>query len=414
MIAKIFNTICINILYLSRLLLPLVLLPLISQNYSLNVYSAYVYCISVSALIAVFVDFGFNITGIKFLASIDPTKAFLVVSNIQKARVVIVFVIFPIFLFFLSYSNVFENMQSWVYITIVYGILLGLSPTYALYFYERAVLGSLNELMCTIILLFYIVIVGSNDENYTFGYAMVVIRYFGLLINNKIVRISTEFDGIIETHLKDIFFYLKNSLDIFWSQLISNIYTGTAVFILGYFAGTSDIAIYGTGERMIKAGLGFFGQMYQFLYPKIVRINIIDSRKCIKFQYKLFITFFILAILATFLARLSSTIFANLLLPKNASELTALIDRLSWVILPIAFNGFVGSLVLLVSDHVKAYRNAIIFGAISNCLLMPYMINIYGYNGAVVSWIIVEYLIAVLFSYLLYTNFIKSRGGSYV
>ena len=83
MLAK--NILILSLVHLVRLLLPLLLIPLLANRISGGEFGVYMYALSFAAWLAIFVEYGFNISSTREIASsVAPEKIRTVIIGTQS------------------------------------------------------------------------------------------------------------------------------------------------------------------------------------------------------------------------------------------------------------------------------------------------------------------------------------------
>ena len=125
-----------GLVYAIRLILPLMVIPILTRRIMAEDFGVYMYAISFAAWLSIFVEYGFNISATREIASSNSkTEILSVITGTQSAKFLLVLATLPVLLATVFIVPVFEGNMYWAITAWLLGILMALTPIY--YFQGR-------------------------------------------------------------------------------------------------------------------------------------------------------------------------------------------------------------------------------------------------------------------------------------
>ncbi|NVN94895.1 MAG: flippase [Bacteroidetes bacterium] len=375
-----------NFIYLTSLqflnyLLPILTLPYLikvlqPENYGLTVYAQ-----TVMLYFFVFIDYGFNLTATRNISinKEDRKKINEIFNNVITTKLLLLFI--SLFILAILVFSVPKFSNNWILYLFTSGILIGQvffplwlfqglqEMKYLLYF------NLLSRIIFTVLV--FIVIQSSNDFIYvnllsSLGSILVGILSIFLVIRKYKIRfqIATKANIIIE---------LKEGWMVFLSNFSIQMYIGSNIIILGFFANDKTIGNYSVAEKITFILRQFLGAFSQAIYPHLCQLA--TTPKLIKPFFKRTLLPFLGIV---FLICLALFIFAGkiviLLVGKENPEIVTLIRILCFVPFIVGMN-IPAYQTLLAFNYKNAYSKIMISGALLNIVLnltLAYFLKSYG------------------------------------
>lgn len=263
----------LTILQIFTLLFPLITYPYLLRVVGLELYGIVIYAQTIVTYISLIINFGFNITGAKEIASNRENPVLLseIVSSIYLNKFIIWLVCLVIYVGTIS-------------------IIPFLKQHFIIYFFSFFL--TFNEL------LFPIWFFQGIEKMKYITYINISVRLFFVLAIFVVVRQQTDYvyipllnavgalmGGLVALYVvfrrerikfsiiekSKLIYYFKDSLPLFVSLSSIQIYLNINKLIVGTFLGMSEVAIYDLGEKITTLMKIPIGMISQAVFPKISR-----------------------------------------------------------------------------------------------------------------------------------------------
>jgi len=255
------------------LLSPLVTYPYLIRTVGMELYGTVVFAQVIVTYVSLVVNFGFNLTGAKEIASnlANPDKISEIVSSVFINKFAIWLVCFFVYLLMISSFSFF-------------------SEHYALYFFSFFL--TLNELLFPIWFyqgiekMKYVTCVNVAIRLFFIGAIFIFVRqetdyiYVPVLnsagavlagIASLYILLRVEKVKLIAVSKERLNFYFKEALPLFVSSLSIRIYQNANKIVVGSFLGMSEVAIFDLGEKLVSLIKIPVSLIAQAVFPKISR-----------------------------------------------------------------------------------------------------------------------------------------------
>ncbi|MBB5608595.1 PST family polysaccharide transporter [Janthinobacterium sp. S3M3] len=363
------------------------------------------YTISFAAWLAIFIEYGFNISSTREIACAkDEGQVTSIVAGTQAAKLLLVVATIP-FLFFAAYLiPVFDGHIFWAVVAWLLGVLTAFSPIY--YFQGREklkVVGYAEVLSGAIMLGAVYLIIHSSQDFYLLALIILAARMFSLsILNWRMYR--GKYIG-----LKDLFNFvegidkLKSGFNIFIFQAAVSLYTSFNVVFLGFFCSPVQVGIYASAERLMRAGIGFMGQFSNAIFPRLNAMNADNPLKMEKLRTRVLIGFSILGVCGMLLTWMIAPVIVHYMFAEHAAEVQKIIEILALIVPAIALSNVLGFQYLLVDRREKVFNVIISCAALINVVMAYFLIKNYQIKGMAISWITIEWLITIVIGVTVFT-----------
>lgn len=253
----------------ANFILPLIILPYLVRVLGSEKFGLVMIAQSVAIFLTIIVDFGFNISATKEVASLknDKEKLSQFYWNVVFVKLILIIIAFIILLGMTSLIDKFK-LDPLVYL-FSFGLVIGqaIFPTWFFQGIEKMqVITFVNvgaKLFFTLSLFF--VVFSPDDYIYVpifNGLGFIISGLFGFIFSLQYVKFVSP--KLIQ--VKEI---IKNSSSLFFSNLAVSFYTSSNTIILGFFAGDSIAGIYSSMEKLILAIKSMYTPIYQAIFPNL-------------------------------------------------------------------------------------------------------------------------------------------------
>lgn len=245
-----FNFINLSFIQLVNLLSPLIIYPLLIKSYGLNDFGYILFHQGIIAFLAIVINFGFYITGVKDVSQCEG-KYSEVVSNILtiKLGLWLVCLMLVLLSFFINIKNVEPELLLLCYFSTFYELL------FVQWFFQGVDnlkwISLINVAGKLLLMLLFFVFINSDSSVYVaptiYAFVNLLTGIFSFLLMVKVYKIR-----YVKPSLYNLTRYLKDSSPIFISNITVSIKDRLSTILIGYFLGMSSVAIYDLAIRLLN------------------------------------------------------------------------------------------------------------------------------------------------------------------
>jgi O-antigen/teichoic acid export membrane protein len=241
---------------------------------------------------------------------------------------------------------------------------------------------------------------------YSLGFIFIISSLlFSMMINFIIVFIFSR--KYIQFHISIDWVYwkkfLRHSLPVGASAMITFLYFKTDTIILSFLKGSADVGIYNAAYKVME-NLTFFPAMIVGLtLPLISRYIFTNKALFTKISNDTFKVFFILVLpLGSGIYLLAKDII--LVIGGPGFDDSVFVLRVLVFALVFIFFGSFANNILLAGNQQKQMMKVLSFCAVFNIISNLILIPVYSYRGAAVTSTLTEFLVVILTFYLIKNN----------
>ncbi|MGL4601028.1 MAG: oligosaccharide flippase family protein [Plesiomonas sp.] len=393
-------------------IIPLITLPYLTRVLGIYEYGALSTALGIIAYATLFIDFGFNLSATKSIAS--GKGDFILVNNVfwvtLFSKLALFFMVLLLFLPLIFSVDKYIVIQ----ITILCLIpqLLGsvLFPMWLFLGVERVYIVSFISVLSKVLVVpFLFLFVSSPSDMNLAAFILGFPLFLSGVVSFLFVRRCGVHFTLPEINLIIIINALKKSMPIFLGSVAISIYTACTPIILSLVGNYNEVGIYTAADKLRFAVLGVFLVFGQAIYP---RVNYLISKD--KYQYYKVIRALISGQLV--LGTLGGWMFF-LFMPELSSSFLGVSDKsllliikvMSPMIFFIPFSVIFSNFILLPMGNSKMFA---FIPVLTATLHIPYAIFLsmnYGALGSAVSILITEFIsFSALFVFCYKKGYFKS------
>lgn len=389
-------------IYLLKLLSPLLLLPLLSRRLSIDNYGIYMYCISFSVWLSMFVEYGFNVYSTREISSGDHKNIRDVVVSTQSAKTLLAFFLILPTILAVNLITIFDQHKIWGVVSWVLAVSTGLTPIYYFQGKERLKFVAISELIVNFFQLFLVFIFVNSDEDSNLLIVFLIApRLFSTLILTFVMYKETNLKFINNYSYDKAIFFLKDGWNFFLLHAVVSLYTYFNVIFLGVFRSAYDVAVYASAERLIRGALGFTSQIPQAAFPRLNALNKSSTIEMMSLRKRILYAVIIISTLGALFTQFVSTFITKYFFGEQLHTVDKLIFILSFVIPAVSINSCLGFHFLVVNRQEKYLNRVIYCAAIVNFVGLYFSVTLYGALGAAFCWVFIEWLILICLSLII-------------
>lgn len=388
-------------------ILPFLILPYLIKTLSASSFGIFVYSQAIAQIMLLIVDFGFNISATKEVSlnaekKDKVTEIYWSINAIKLLFSSVVFVL--VFMFF----HLYDPLDSYKEGVTIAGLSVFGSVFFPIWLFQglgkikiMALISGISKILFLPLIFFFV-----KDQN-DFIPAIIIhtlvqlgagiLASFYIMRNIDYRKIRRSF--FLKNNLK---YYIKDSFPIFLSNSSISLYTSGITFILGFFASTAGVGVYGAIDRIVRViCFGIYGPVSQASFPVLVRLKRESKEKATKMLRTIF--FGMLAVMSGIIILFLFT--QNFIISHYFPELLdykilLIISILS--ILPISLGGVCGQLGLIAlggEREKKMFSRVYIVVGLSSLVISYFSIKYWAVSGAVYSVVASELFVFTLMFY---------------
>jgi PST family polysaccharide transporter len=405
------NIAYLYVIQLLRLSLPLALLSVLTKVLSGTQYSVYIYTLASAVWLSTFVEYGFNVSGTRRVAAAaEPDALRAIIIETQAAKWLLVG-LSVIFLFWaLTFSAVFQPYPEWAACAWLLGVMMGMTPGHYYQGTSNLRLVAMLEIIGSILIFaFILLLVRSTHDFWRLGVALVSIRLmiWQTLEQQMLSKIGLRY---VETlAIRRGVLALKDGWRIFLVNVSASLYTSFNIVLLGGVSNAYAVAVYGSCERLIRAGLAFIAQATSAIFPKLASMKSGDSVQLSKTRRLSLLAFAMGSIVCLPLVWFSAPLLSKYLFNETLPDLAHVLRIMALVIPAIAISNVL-AFHFLVVDHQEHILNWVVAAAVPVSLAMGYLLSsTYGAAGMASTWVVIEWLVTLTLAAIIYRRYRRTQ-----
>lgn len=398
MLAK--NILILSLVHVVRLVLPLLLIPILTRRIAADEFGIYMYAISFSAWLSIFIEYGFSISSTREIAGTNSREEIsATIHGTQSAKFLLIMATLPFLAFAIFFVPVFKEYSYWAITAWLLGVLTALSPIY--YFQGREKLGVVGIVeassgLMTFIAVFYLI--HGSEDFYRLSLIILTAKVVGLVFLTRKMYLNAGISKFIFCNFHDGIKILKSGFNLFIFQGAVSFYTLFNVVFLGFFCSPVQVGYYAVAERLMRAGLGFIGQFSNAIFPRLNSMRLGQPEKMKKLRLHALFYFFLIGLLGMVLTWLLSPLVVKYMFGEKFNDVTNIIQTLALLVPAVAISSVLGFQYLLVDRHEKLFNMIIVGAALVNVSIAYMLIMKFEAQGMAISWIVVEWIIMIALS----------------
>lgn len=385
-------------MHVVRLILPLLVIPILTRRIDASDFGIYMYAISLSAWLSIFVEYGFNISATREIACAENDEEISdVVAGTQTAKLLLIVLTIPLLFIAIFAVPVFESHAYWAVTAWLLGILTAFSPVYYFQGRENLKIVGFAEVTSGLLMLIAVYFFVQNKEDfYLLAIIVLFARFLSVSALSWKMYVAQKILNLRIFNFKEGYSKLKSGFNIFIFQAAVSLYTSFNVVFLGFFCSPVQVGAYAAAERLMRAGIGFLGQFSNAIFPRLNALKSTAPEKMKKLRSRVLLAFFAIGILGMLLTWLIAPLIVRYMFGEQAVEVTEIIRILAFIVPAIALSNVLGFQYLLVDRRENTFNIIISSAAMINIVMAYFFILLYQEKGMAVSWVAIEWLITIV------------------
>lgn len=370
------------------IIIPLVTVPYIARVLGSEGVGINAYTNSIIQYFILFGSIGINLYGNRTIAYTrdDRRKTgqiFWEIAILRMLCILVSYIIFLIFLYFISEYKTFYFYQSFLIIAAAFDIswfFMGIED------FKKTVLRNMYVKVLSLIAVFIFVKTKEDVGIYILILSLSV--FFGNLTLWPYLRKLVDFPNIKDFSLKR---HLRPSISLFIPQIATQVYLVLNKTMLGSMIGVESAGYYENSDKIVKIILAIVTATGTVMLPRIANTFAKGNKEKVKeylYQSFDFVSFISIPMSLGLLALAPK--FSIWFLGEDFAITGILISILSLVIVLIGWSNVLGTQFLLPTNQTRYYTISVLMGAGVNIILNIPLILYFGVIGAVVATVISE------------------------
>lgn len=391
-----------NIFYLYtiqllRLGLPLAMLSILTNVLTSAQYGVYIYTLGCGAWLSIFVEYGFNVSATRRMTAFtQPCASRDVVLQTQAAR----WLLAGSTLLFLAWatmvSSVFSAHTEWALSAWLLGVMTGMTPTYYYQAVSRLRLVAMLEVSGGVLTLSTVLLlVHSSVDFWRLCFVLVLVRLVIWQILERKMFTEHQISLRESLRIQPGLIAIKDGWKVFLVQAAASLYTSFNILLLGGVSSAYDVAVYGSCERMIRAGVTFISQASSAIFPSLNKFKATDITRLSRARLLSLIVFSAGGVLCVPLIYVLAPLISSIVFHERLPDLTTTMRIMAWAVPAIAISNVL-AIHFLVVDHQEQLVHRIVFAAVPVSLISGYLLaREHGAAGMAAVWVAVEWIVVV-------------------
>ncbi|MFD1093965.1 oligosaccharide flippase family protein [Providencia vermicola] len=375
----------LSLIQIITLLVPFIYYPYLIRKYNITDYGLVIFIQSIIMLLAIIVDFGFNISGTRSASENrdKKTRLNIIYSSITYIKIILFFICLIIYQIFILLND--KLSEHYLLSNFLFLIVLG-EALFSQWLYlglEKIKFAAIINLFSRIMLLI-IILIGTNTNLgfFSFPLALVLSSLFNGFISIYFVRtkLKVKFVKVSFNRMKRD---LVDSYSFLLSRSVGVIILKLNTYLIGNYIGLAQVAYYDLAEKLINLALMPLNILNQILYPHIARTK------------NFHLTFKVIFILLAIYIAIYPMVFLlgeDIIILFAGSDMRETFPYLLILyIIPIAniVTYFSGNCALILINKKRAFNNSIYFSALFYLLAILSLLLMENFNIITLCWALV-------------------------
>lgn len=379
------------ILTLSNIIFPMISFPYITRVLSVEGIGKYNFYTGIGNYAILFAGMGISTYGVKKCAQVKTDRQMLsktvqellIVKCICSVCVLLILIFMcigipkfrsDISLFFIQCFLVLFNILN------IEWLFSGLEE------YEYVTKRSILFKLLSLLLLFIFV---RHENDYVVYSLIIAFSSVGGLVCNLIYsRKFVTYKKFSEYNLK---VHIKPALTLFAAILAVNIYTNLDTVMLGFMCNDSSVGYYSVAVKIKTILLSLVNAISAVLLPRFTSYIAQGQIEKYNFMIKksiLYIAYIAIPLTFFFVFQAKNTILV--IAGQNYAQATRTMQILMPILIISGFSNITGNQILLPNSLDRYFMQAVILGAVIDCVFNLLLIPVWEYNGAALATLFAE------------------------
>lgn len=400
------DTIYLFFLQGANYLIPLITTPYLMKVLGASGFGLIGFSFSLILYFTLFVDFGFNMSATKRIAS-EPEKLNTIFTSVLISKSILLCIALLFIPLFVSIDKISEYSSA-----VLCFIPLLVGNTYTFFWLFQGVgkvriISILNTVSKILILPLTFIFVRSDSDIYIAILIQSAVYVCSCFISNLYIILNKTV-RITRVSIHDIMIEIKEAYPLFLSSAATSLYTQLFTIILGFTSTTAVVGCYSACERIIRTlFLTFYTPVGQAFFPKLSALASKSRRDALRLFARLKL------IIASFIASLIVVIFLSAdiiseFLGKDYENMPSVLRMMSIALIAISMGAYYGQMGLIALGDTKSKNDfsKVYFVVAPFSLIIMYILSRhFGIYGTTLSLILTEFSVFIMMYVYCQQNF---------
>jgi len=406
------NFYALSILQSTNYIFPIITIPYVTRILGPEVFGLLNFASSIIAYLWLLINYGFDLSASREIAQNRNNKIKIneIFNRVLFSKLYLFLFATIIFIIVLFFVNKVEEHKL-LYIILFFGGIFNIFfPTWYFQGIEKLNFTSIFTFIIRLVFTFLIFILIKNENDYLYypiatiaGQILVsAIAMYVIIKNFKISIFVPKYIEIKNT--------LKDSLRIFITTIVINLYTTTNFVILGFLAGTYEVGIFTAAHKIVIIFMSIISApLGQALYPNIGHAFSQSYEMGIQKIYKAIGVIIPITVVPSLMMFFFPDIFITLIFGNKYYASISTLRILSFVPFIVGLSNIFGIQGLLNLKKDNLVIAITLIGAVLGLTLNFILVPLFRQNGTAISWVITEAIITFMMflAFSRYTNIIQ-------
>jgi PST family polysaccharide transporter len=386
------NFTSLSALQLINYVFPIITFPYLVRVLGVEKFGLLSFAYSFTAYFTLITNYGFYFTGIQQIAikrenKEESSKIFASIIGAKIFLMIVSFLIFSLIVF--SFKKFRKD-----YFLYFFSFAMVLAETFAPYWFFRGIekmryitiLTAITKVLSTVGIFLFV----RKAEHF---YLVPLINAFSYLIVDveafRVIYFTLNYQFAIPK-IRDIIYQLQDGFTIFISQVATNLYTTTNIFLLGILTKNTYVGYYAAAKRILTIILSMISLVQQTLYPYANRLFATQKEKAIVFFKKITKVAGIFGFILAILLFISAPLLVKVILGSGYIQSITTLRILSLLPFLVLLSNVFGLLIMLPMGYKVEFMRILWKASIINTIFAFILVPTLKHNGTAISLAITE------------------------
>lgn len=396
----------ISLLFLqgSNYLIPLMTFPYLTRTLNVDGFGYYSLIFSIVQYIVLFVDFGYNLSASKTIATAKGnrdiiSKCFFITMTSKLLLATMAIAVIFIVNYFIN--DKISNVLIFSVLQIIGTVLF---PIWFFQGIEKMTLVSISSILGRILTLplMFLLVKDNTDLSIAIliqSSSLFIIGIISLFLVRKYNLIKK-----VDFTIKDVIESYKNSYQYYVAGLAISLYSISTPIIIKYTSTIEQVGLFSSADKLKSAGLGVFLVLGHAIYPRVNRLFSESRINAFRFVKKIFIYQGVLTFSISIFIFIFSSEIVSIVLGDSYLISSDVLRILSPLFFLITQSVVFGNYLLLPLGFKKTYTILPLFSAIIHIILCAILSYKFGAIGGALSILSIEVVTFVAYIVILERN----------
>jgi PST family polysaccharide transporter len=392
------------VLHFSRFLMPLVVMPYLSRKLGPGPYGLVFLATSFGLVLSLVVEFGFSLSATRELSKHrdDPDHVAVTVASVLSAKLILAATALIIGLAALTWVPRLNQNASYACAGIAYALLSGMSPMWYYQATEKMRVQSALEIggQFSAIAFVFILVREPGD-----ALTVPLLQCIGASISTSCgyVNLYREVSFTTLTFASG-FHAIRRGWTLFLVRVSVMLFTSANVFLVGLLLPSTEVAFYGSAEKVFSAFAGLFAPLVQTVFPRTNYLLATAPEKAIRLAKLAFGIVVSTGFIAALGLLMSSPFIVNLMFGRGFEPAIAISQILALAVPSIAANNVLGTQCMVPLHMDKAFNTIVYSAAILTVSFAFLIVPTFGPSAMALIRVGTEYYITISISCYLWSQ----------